>query len=84
MGMIILETLDEIRALPDGSIVRWHSLDKYGGPQWLDVTVNHKKGKAVFTFQRYDGQLEEIKLRQYKPDDQYRYYELRRRGPYEE
>ena len=73
-------TTKEIRELPEGSIVREHSLDKYKYPQYLDIIVAHRDGKVKFYYQRYDGMRVETKLRSFKPDDPYRYYELIKEG----
>ena len=73
-------TTKEIRELTEGSIVREHSLDKYGYPQYLDITVEHRDGKVKFYYYNGDGRRVETKLRSFKPDDPYRYYELIKKG----
>lgn len=65
--------------MPEGSIVREHSLDSSGRPQYMDITVRHKGADVKFYFQKYEGTYCETKLRAFKTDT-YHYYELIQKG----
>lgn len=73
--MINVITPQEVRKLPEGSKIREHSLDRSGYPQYLDLTVDRSKGFRLL-FRDYYGMLQEQKIKYFKPDDRYRYYEL--------
>lgn len=70
----------EIRKLPEGSIVREHSVGRDGIPQYLDITVHHTDdGKVEYYCKDYRGFTLKTKLRGFKIDS-YHYYELLKRG----
>lgn len=73
MGQLI--DYKDIRSLPDGSIIRQYSLDKYKRPQRMDITVHHTEDGSV----KYYRDADEVKLRDFKVDT-YHYYELLKRG----
>ena len=78
MGQLI--DYKDIRSLPDGSIVRQYSLDKYKRPQRMDITVHHTEdGKVEYYCKDYRGFTLKTKLRGFKIDS-YHYYELLKRG----
>lgn len=73
--MVNIITPQEVRKLPEGSKVREHSVDRWGYPQYLDLVIDRSKGFRLL-FRDYYGMRQERKLRYFKPNDNYRYYEL--------
>lgn len=80
MDRPVILTRSEVSKLPIGSVVRQHSLDKYGYPQTLDIHIRLVKGKRTYCFREWDGRWGETYLRSFKEDDPYRYYELIQKG----
>lgn len=76
----VILTRPEVSKLPIGSVVRQHTLDKYGYPQTLDIYIMKVKGKKAYCYRTWDYKWEETYLRSFKEDDPYRYYELVKRG----
>ena len=74
-------TAEEVRALPVGSIVRVHGLDKFKYPCFLDMKVIQKdKHKELECFDYYLGQSVVKKIKKMPENDPYHYYELREGG----
>ena len=69
-----LLTRQEIRDLPEYSIIRQHSFGKFGYKQVLDIYVLNIHGVRKYCYKRYDGKWEETFLRRNAR------YELIKRG----
>ena len=77
-------TRKDISKLPIGSIIREHSVDRYGYPQWIDVHVQKVKGVRTYLYRDYRGMYCRYYLKSYKEGDINRYYELIKRGDADE
>lgn len=73
-------TRREIGKLPIGSIVRVHSLDRYGSQQYLDMYILSDRHGRGYYYRDYRGLYQKHYIPSFKENDAYRYYELIKRG----
>ena len=70
-------TRKDAAKLPIKSVIREHSLDRYKYPQTLDLT---KLKDGGWYYREYTGHYRPYKLRSFRADDPYRFYELIKEG----